>query len=58
MTNALAIQRHRVRITVLKKYFDQTIVDQFAAGPETWTACTHFEVGQEFETTLDSCDKG
>ena len=54
MTNTLAIQRRRVRITVLKKYFDQAIVDQFAASPEKWTACTHFEVGQQFETTLDA----
>jgi len=54
MTNTLTIQRHRVRITVLKKLFHQEFVDRFAANPEHWKACTHFEEGQEFVTALDA----
>jgi uncharacterized repeat protein (TIGR04076 family) len=54
MANALTIQRHRVRITVLKKLFHQEFVDRYAAQPERWTACTHFELGQEFLTSRDA----
>ena len=54
MGNALTIEKHRVKITVLKKLFHQDFVDQFAARPETWTVCTQLEVGQEFLTSTEA----
>ncbi|MBQ4037192.1 MAG: TIGR04076 family protein [Clostridia bacterium] len=48
------LQAHRVRITVMKKLFHEELVKEYAAGPEAWTPCTHFEVGQVFETSLES----
>ena len=54
MSNNLTIERHRVRITVLKKYFHREFIDKYAADPERWTECRHFEVGQEFLTSLEA----
>lgn len=48
------LQAHRVRITVMKKLFHEELVRDYAAEPEGWTPCTHFEVGQVFETSLDA----
>ena len=54
MANKLAIEQHRVRITVLKKYFHADFVAKYAAAPERWTECSHFEVGQEFLTSREA----
>jgi uncharacterized repeat protein (TIGR04076 family) len=54
MTNNLSIQEHQVRITVLKKYFHKGLVEEYAADPERWTECTHFELGQEFVTAKET----
>ena len=48
MSSGNTVERHPVRITVLKKHFHKEFVDQYAADPEKWTECGHFEVGQEF----------
>ena len=50
MSNNLSIQKHRVKITVMKKHFHEELVRDYAANPENWTACTHFEIGDEFIT--------
>ena len=39
------LQAHRVRITVMKKLFHEELVKEYD---------THFEVGQVFETSLES----
>ena len=44
-------ENHRVRITVLKKHFHREFVEKYAANPEGWTECKHFEVGEEFVTS-------
>lgn len=44
----MQLKEHRVKITVLRKLFHQDLVDKYAAAPQTWTPCEHFEVGQEF----------
>lgn len=54
MGNSLAIEKHQVRITVLKKHFHGEFVKKYAADPERWTECKHFEVGQQFVTALDA----
>jgi uncharacterized repeat protein (TIGR04076 family) len=54
MANSLTIEKHQIRITVLKKHFHQEFVDRYAADPESWTACSHFEVGQQFVTARDA----
>ena len=54
MGNDLTIERHQVRITVLKKHFHEEFVLKYAADPERWNECTHFEVGQQFVTPLDA----
>ena len=46
----LTIEKYQVRITVLKKHFHADFVDKYAAEPENWTECTHFELGQQFVT--------
>jgi uncharacterized repeat protein (TIGR04076 family) len=54
MANKLTIEKHQVRITVLKKHFHQEYVSKYAADPEHWTACNHLEVGQQFVTALEA----
>jgi uncharacterized repeat protein (TIGR04076 family) len=54
MVNDLTIERHQVRITVLKKHFHQEFVNSYAAHPERWTECQHFDVGEQFVTTVDA----
>jgi uncharacterized repeat protein (TIGR04076 family) len=54
MSNHLAIERHQVRISVLKKHFHKEFVEQYAAHPEIWTECKQFEVGQEFVTSREA----
>ena len=51
MANRLTIEEHRVKITVLKKYFHKEFIEQYAANPERWRECGLFEVGQEFVTS-------
>ena len=53
MSNNLSIEKHRVKITVMKKHFHQDLVRDFAANPDSWTSCSHFEIGDEFITDLD-----
>ena len=53
MPNHLTIQKHQVRITVIKKTFNEEFIEECAANPEAWTACTLFEVGDEFVTDVD-----
>ena len=50
MSNALHVERNRVRITVLKKYFHEEFIEKYAADPERWTPCEVLEEGQEFVT--------
>lgn len=45
-----ALQAHAIKITVLKKHFHPEFVQQYAAQPEIWTECTHFAVGDTFQT--------
>ena len=54
MSNKLTIEKNRVRITVLKKYFHKEFIEKYAAYPEGWTECRHFEVGQEFVTSIEA----
>jgi uncharacterized repeat protein (TIGR04076 family) len=54
MSAMLTIEEHRVRITVLKKLFHKDFVENYAASPESWTECKHFEVGQEFITSSEA----
>jgi uncharacterized repeat protein (TIGR04076 family) len=53
MSNDLTIQKHRVRITVIKKTFNEEFIADYAANPDIWTECTHFNVGDEFITDLE-----
>ena len=53
MSNNLSIQKHQVKITVMKKLYNPELVEAYAANPEGWTPCTHFEVGDEFITDLE-----
>ena len=50
----MALKQHQVKITVMKKLFHQDMVDKYAAQPEKWSQCSHFELGQEFVTSLES----
>ena len=54
MSDNLTIERHQVRITVLKKHFHKEFVEKHAADPECWTECKHFNVGQEFVTSREA----
>ena len=49
-----ALQRYQVKITVLRKLFHQDLVDSYAADPECWTPCSHFEEGDEFITSKEA----
>ena len=53
MANTLTIQKHRVKITVMKKLYNPDMVRDFAANPDSWTPCSHFEIGDEFITDLE-----
>ena len=46
MTENFPIEKHGVRITVLKKHFHQEFVEKYAANPDVWTECKHFEVAR------------
>jgi len=50
----MTIEKYQVRITVLKKHFHKDFIDKYAADPDTWTECTHFELGQQFITPADA----
>jgi len=54
MSNPLPPERHRVRITVLKKHFHKEFVEKYTTNPECWTECKLFEVGQEFVTSSEA----
>lgn len=53
MENNLAIQKHQVKITVMKKIFNEEFIADCAANPDAWTECTHFHLGEEFVTDLE-----
>ena len=53
MKNDLSIKKHRVKITVLKKTFNEEFIEQYAANPDIWSECTHFQVGDQFLTDLE-----
>ena len=53
MSNNLSIEKHRVKITVMKKLFHEELIQDYAANPEVWTPCTHFKIGDEFITDLE-----
>lgn len=50
----MVLKQHQVKITVMKKLFHQDMVDKYAAVPENWSQCSHFELGQEFVTSLEA----
>ena len=54
MGNSLTIEKHQVQITVLKKHFHEEFVARYAADPDSWTECQHFEVGDKFVTALEA----
>ena len=54
MSNNLTMERHQVRITVLKKHFHKEFVEEYAVNPEGWTECKQFEVGREFVTSIEA----
>ena len=54
MGNGLSIEKYRVKITVMKKLYHADLVKDFAANPENWSPCTHFEIGDSFITDLDA----
>ena len=43
MSSDLSIERHQVRITVLRKHFHKDFVERYAANPELWTECKQFQ---------------
>ena len=53
MQNNLTISKYRVKITVLKKTFNSEFIEKYAAYPDTWKECSHYNVGDEFITDLD-----
>ena len=48
MTQEMFPSKHKVRITVLKRLFHKDLVEKYTDTGD-WTACSHFEVGQQFE---------
>ena len=53
MKKNLKIESRGVRITVMKKLYNPELVADYAANPQSWSPCTHFEVGDVFETDLN-----
>ena len=53
MKNDLSIQKRRVRITVLKKIFNSEFLEKYAADPNSWTECKHFNIGDEYVTDAE-----
>ena len=53
MENDLSIKKHRVRITVLKKCFNPEFLERYAADPDKWKECSHFDIGDHFLTALE-----
>ena len=53
MENNLAIQKFQVKITVIKKIFNEEFIAECAANPDKWTECTHFKIGDSFITDLE-----
>ena len=53
MKNNLTIQKHQIRITVVKKTFNEEFIEECAANPDNWSECTHFQVGDVFLTDIE-----
>ena len=49
----MQLQEFAVRITVLRKLFHQDFVEKYAAHPQGWGPCDHFEEGAEFVTAKE-----
>ena len=45
--------REGIKITVLKKLFHHDLIKKYT-DTKDWTACQHFEVGQEFIVSKDT----
>ncbi len=54
MNEKYAMEKRRVKITVVKKIFNKELADKYTYDPSQWHECTHFNVGDEFITSLDS----
>lgn len=54
MNEKYAITKKRVKITVVKKIFNSELADSYTHNPSEWHECTHFNVGDEFITSLDA----
>lgn len=50
MKSSSKIESYSVKITVMKKLYHADLVEQYAQNPETWSPCTHFNVGDVFIT--------
>ena len=53
MKSHLAIEKHVVKITVLKKHYHPEYVELYTANPDEWSECTHFNIGDTFYTDPD-----
>ncbi len=54
MNEQYAIDKRRVKITVVKKIFNKELVQKYTYNPAEWHECTHFNVGDEFITSQDA----
>ncbi len=54
MSRQLTIEKHVVQITVMKKLYHADLIAAYAANPDVWTPCTHFEIGDRFVTDLEA----
>ena len=50
MAENFKIEQHPVKITVMKKTYNPEMVERYAANPDGWAPCSHFEIGDEFVT--------
>lgn len=50
MANRWEVPAHPVKITVMKKTYNEDMVKDYAADPDVWAPCGHFNIGDEFIT--------
>lgn len=53
MSSNPGLESHQIKITVMKKLFHEDLVNECTLSPESWTPCTHFNIGDEFITSLE-----
>ena len=41
-------EKYDVKITVVKKTFNEDLLEECALDPKVWSICSHFNVGDEF----------